>query len=83
MEIFRRSHVEPNLPPLRMTANGGSFAVESPDAQWLYYSTPEPKVEIRRRALNLANAPEEIVATQVLGLLWRTGATLKTALSTT
>lgn len=67
MEIFRLSPAEPNLPPLRVTANGGSFAVESPDSRWLYYSTPEPKVEIRRRALPLGDGPEEIVATQVLG----------------
>lgn len=67
MEIFRMSHAEPKLPPLRVTSNGGNFAVESPDAQWLYYSTPEPKVEIRRRALNSENSPEETLATQVLG----------------
>lgn len=67
MEVFRLSHAEPNLPPFRVTTNGGNFAVESHDGQWLYYSTPEPGTEIRRRALNAADAREETVATQVLG----------------
>jgi Tol biopolymer transport system component/DNA-binding winged helix-turn-helix (wHTH) protein len=71
MELHRMPYSGGKGAAERVTAKGGTFAVESPDGRWLYYSTPEPKVEIRRRRMgdneNLGEQVEEIVATEVLG----------------
>jgi Tol biopolymer transport system component/DNA-binding winged helix-turn-helix (wHTH) protein len=67
MELFRKPLGNPNAPQERVSRSGGSFAVESPNGQWIYYSTPDPNSEIRVRRRDAADAQETTLATHVLG----------------
>jgi Tol biopolymer transport system component len=51
--------------PERVTNSGGLFGVESPDRKWIYYTTPDPKSEVRRVPLSGGNP--EVVARNVHG----------------
>jgi Tol biopolymer transport system component/DNA-binding winged helix-turn-helix (wHTH) protein len=49
----------------RVTENGGAFAVESVDGKWLYFTSPEPIAEIRRKPIG--GGKEETLVTGALG----------------
>jgi hypothetical protein len=63
MEIFKIPAIGGEA--TRVTKNGGAFAVESLDRNWLYFTSPEPIAEIRRKPIG--GGEEETLVTGALG----------------